>query len=87
MSMRIKFHKQNGKLLSVKIFSNGTAMVRLMIDTINMEFQLIDPVTGYIHVTGGNVTNLEVLQRKAKKAIKEFLKINFEKEVRNVNRS
>ena len=86
MSMRIKFHRKEEKLFSVKIFSNGTKMVRLIIDTHEMEYQLVDPVTGYIHESGGNVTNLEVLQRKAKKAIKKFLNIEFEKEVRNVNR-
>lgn len=69
------------------MFSNGTKMVRLIIDTDKMEYQLVDPVTGYIHETGGGVTNLEVLQRKAKKAIKKFLNIEFEKEVRNVKRT
>lgn len=86
MSMRIKFHTQDNKMFSVKIFSNGTKMVRLIIDTEKMEYQLVDPVTGLIHETGGNVTNLEVLQRKAKKAIKKFLNIEFVKEVRNVKR-
>lgn len=85
MSMRIKFHKDGNKLYSVKIFSNGTKMVRLVLDKDKMEYQLIDPVTGLIHESGGNVTNLEVLQRKAKRAIKKFLNIEFEKEVRNVN--
>lgn len=87
MSMRIKFHTVDNKLCSVKIFSNGKKMVRLIIDKDTMVYQLVDPVTGYIHDSGGNVTNLEVLQRKAKKAIKEFLNIEFEKEVRNVSRS
>jgi hypothetical protein len=87
MSMRIKFHKKDEKMFSVKIYSNGQKMVRLVIDTHKMEYQLVDPVTGYIHDSGGGVTNLEVLQRKAKKAIKVFLNIEFEKEVRNVSRT
>ncbi len=87
MSMRIKFHTVENKMCSVKIFSNGTKMVRLILDTDKMEYQLVDPVTGYVHDSGGNVTNLEVLQRKAKKAIKKFLNIEFEKEVRNVTRA
>jgi hypothetical protein len=84
--MRIKFYKQENKLTSVKIFSNGTKMVRLVIDTEAMMYQLVDPASGYIHDSGGNVTNLEVLQRKAKRAIKKLLNIEFEKEVRNVKR-
>lgn len=86
MSMRIKFYKQENKMTSVKIFSNGTKMIRLIIDTDAMIYQLVDPVSGYIHASGGDVTNLEVLQRKAKRAIKELLNIDFEKEVRNVKR-
>lgn len=87
MSMRIKFHTVDNTLCSVKIFSNGKKMVRLVIDKDEMIYKLVDPVTGYVHDTGGNVTNLEVLQRKAKNAIKKFLNIEFEKEVRNVSRS
>lgn len=87
MSMRIKFHTADHKMFSVKIFSNGTHMVRLVLDTEAMEYHLVDPVTGYVHESGGGVTNLEVLQRKAKKAIKKFLNIEFEKEVRNVTRA
>ena len=74
-------------MFSVKIYSNGDKMVRLIIDTDKMEYQLVDPVTGYIHESGGNVTNLEVLQRKAKRAIKKFLGVEFQKEVRNVKRN
>ena len=87
MSMRIKFNTADNIMVSVKMFSNGTHMVRLIIDTDKMIYQLVDPVSGYVHQTGGGVTNLEVLQRKAKRAIKEFLNIEFEKEVRNVKRS
>jgi hypothetical protein len=61
-------------------------MVRLIIDPEKMEYKLVDPVTGLIHDSGGNVTNFEVLQRKAKRAIKALLKIEFEKETRNVPR-
>ena len=83
---RIKFHKNGEKLSSVKIFSNGEKMIRLVIDKEKMEYYLVDPVTGYVHDSGGNVTNFEVLQRKAKRAIKKLLKIEFEKETRNVVR-
>ena len=83
--MRIKFHKQNNILVSVKIYSNGEKMARLIVDTDNMKYKLVDPVTGYIHESGGEgITNLEVLQRKAKKALKECLGLYFEKENRDV---
>lgn len=84
---RIRFEKQDNLLVSVRIFANEEdKMVRLIIDTEAMEYKLVDPVTGFVFETGGNVTNLEVLQRKAKKALKKFLDIHFEKEVRNAGR-
>lgn len=74
--------------MSIKIYSNGDKMVRLVIDSHKMIFQLVDPVTGYIHTSGGEgITNIEVLQRKGKEAIMSFLNIKFNKEVRNVSRS
>ena len=86
--MRIKFHKKDHLLVSVKIYSDGHKLVRLMIDTHNMTYKLIDPITGIAHAVGGEgITNLEVLQRKAKKALKDTLGIYFEKEERNVVRS
>ena len=81
---RIKFSKQEHLLVSVRIYSNGNKMTRLILDTEKMEYKLVDPVTGYIFESGGGVTNLEVLQRKAKKALKNFLGVSFTKEKRNV---
>lgn len=82
--LRIKFQKHDHVLISYKIYSNGEKMVRLVIDTQEMVYKIVDPVTGYALEVGGGVTNLEVLQRKAKKALKNFLGIKFEKESRNV---
>lgn len=83
---RIKFCKQDHLLVSNRIYSNGHKMSRLIIDTQSMEYKLVDPVTGFIFESGGGVTNLEVLQRKAKKALKKFLGISFTKEKRNVKK-
>lgn len=86
---RIKFMRQEPNLMvSHKIYSNGHKMVRIIIDTEKMTFQLVDPVTGFAFVSGGDgINNLEVLQRHCKRALKEFLGISFEKEKRNVSRS
>ncbi len=81
---RIKYEKQDDKYVSFQIYSNGAKMVRIHLDPDKMEYKLVDPVTGFVFETGGNVTNFEVLQRKAKKAIKKFLNIHFAKEERNV---
>ena len=81
---RIKFIKHENLLMSHKVYSDGDKVIRLIINTESMEFFLTDPVTGYVHRKGGNVTNLEVLQRKAKRELKKFLGLYFEKEVRNV---
>lgn len=81
---RIKFQKQGSLLVSYKIFSNGHKMVRLIIDTEAMTYKLVDPVTNFVLVLGdAGWTNLEVVQRNAKKALKEYLDIKFDKEVRN----
>lgn len=82
--MRIKFTKQNHLMVSHKIFANGDKMARLIIDTEKMEYLICDPLTGFVFEEGGGVTNLEVLQRKAKKALKSFLGVSFQKEKRNV---
>lgn len=88
MAKRIKFMKQEPNLLvSHKIYSNGHKMTRIIIDTSEMIFKLVDPVTGFVFVTGGeNINNLEVLQRHCKRALKDFLGVSFEKEKRNVTR-
>jgi hypothetical protein len=82
--MRIRFEKQDHLLVSVKLFSNGEKIVRLILDTHEMEYRIVDAVTGFIYEDGGNVTNMEVLQRKGKRHLKKFLGIHFDKEVRNV---
>lgn len=80
---RIKFVKNEKLLVSHKIFSNGEQMLRLVIDTENMIYKLVEPATGAVLASGGQgLTNLEVLQRKAKKALKEYLGIRFYKEVK-----
>ncbi len=83
---RIKFSKQDHLLVSHKIYMYGDKSARLIIDTEKMEFMVVDPITGFVFESGGGVTNLEVLQRKAKKALKKFLGASFEKEKRNVVR-
>lgn len=85
---RIKFMRQDPNLLvSHKIYSNGHKMVRIIIDTEQMIYKLVDPVTGFVFVSGGeHINNLEVLQRHCKRALKDFLGVSFEKEKRNVTR-
>lgn len=80
--MRIKYEKQGDLLVSVRIFSNGRRVVKLVIDTKAMTYSIQDVMTNYVYEQGGGVTNMEVLQRKAKKHLKEFLDIYFEKETR-----
>lgn len=81
---RIKFYKQNGIYTSIKIYSDGNKMVRVVLDSIKMEYKLVDPVTGHVFKQGGKVTNFEVLQRKAKRELVKLLDIYFTKEQRNV---
>lgn len=83
---RIRYEKQDKLLVSVQLYSDGSKFVRIVIDTEKMEYRLVDPVTGYIIQSGGNVTNLEVLQRKAKRELKKLLGISMPKEKRNVSR-
>ena len=73
-------------MVSHKIYSDGAhKLVRLIIDTEQMVYKLVDPVTGYTLEMGGEgLTNLEVLQRHAKRALKNYLGIKFDKESRNV---
>ena len=80
--MRIRYEKQGDLLVSARIFSDGQKIVKVIIDTKNMTFRIQDVLTQHIYVEGGNVTNLEVLQRKAKRNLKKFLDIYFEKEKR-----
>lgn len=80
---RIKFARDGALLISHKIFSNGDKMIRLVIDTEKMTYSLVDAVTNIAWKTGGeNLTNLEVLQRHAKKALKEYLGVRFYREVK-----
>ena len=83
--MRIRFEKQNHLLVSVKLFSDGQKIVRLILDTDKMEYKIVDAVTGFVYESGGDVTNMEVLYRKGKRQLKRFLPtIHFEKETREV---
>lgn len=83
---RIKYIKDGHIMLSTKIYSNGYEAVRAVIDTNEMVFKLIDPVTGFVfRQSQKRVKNLEVLQRHVKKALCEYLNINFDKEVRDID--
>lgn len=80
---RIKFAKDGNLMISVKIYSNGHQMVRVVIDTSTVTFKFIDPVTGIALKHGPTgITNLEVLQRHVKKELKSYLGISFDKETR-----
>lgn len=80
---RIKYIPQGNLLLSHKVYSDDDKSARIVIDTEQMIYKLIDPVTGQVHVQGGEgINNLEVLQRHVKKALKEFIGGSFEKETR-----
>ena len=80
--MRIKFFRQDELMISTKIYSDGARQVRVYIDPVKMEYRFIDPITGFLFETGGNVNNYEVLLRKTKRQLKKFLGIHFEKEKR-----
>lgn len=81
---RIRYEKHdNGELVSVRFFSDGVRMVRIAIDPKKCVWYIRDAVTGNIYAQSQNeMTNLEVVYRNAKKAIRNFLKIDFAKEYR-----
>lgn len=81
---RIRYEKHdNGELVSVRFFSDGMRMVRIAIDPVACTWVIRDAVTGTVYAKSQNeMTNLEVVYRNAKKAIKNFLKIEFAKEYR-----
>ncbi len=81
---RIRYEKHdNGELVSVRYFSDGEKMVRLVVDPAKMTWQIRDAVTGNVYEIGEQGwTNLEVVYRNAKKAIRKFLKLEFSKEYR-----
>lgn len=80
---RIKFTKEGNIMVSTKIYSNGTQMVRIVIDTETVTFKFVDPVTGVTLREGPTgIKNLEVLQRHVKKNLKTYLGIRFDKETR-----
>ena len=81
---RIRYETHdNGEMVSVKFFSDGKKLVRLVINPDSMIWQIRDAVTGNVYNSGGEgITNLEVLLRKAKKALQDFLKLQFVKEYR-----
>ncbi len=87
--LRIKFVKHApDKLVSHHIYSDGKKMVKLTLNPVNMGWAIIDAATGYVYESGGShITNFEVLQRNAKKALSKFIGIKFEREQRSVGKS
>lgn len=84
---RIRYEKHdNGELVSVRMFSDGTKIVRLVVHPEKMRFEIRDAVTGNVYVYGEGWSNLEVVYRNAKKAIKKFLQVDFSKEYRKSGR-
>lgn len=83
---RLRYEKQGDLLVSAKMYSNGEKIVKLILDTKEMTYKIVDVLTGHIYEQGGDVTNLEVLLRKGKRKLKQFLDIHFEKEERNSGR-
>lgn len=87
--LRLKFEKHGeDKLVSLHIYSDGKKMVRLMLNPIVPKWSIIDAATGHVYESGGeHITNYEVLQRNAKKALAKFIGITFEREQRTVPKS
>lgn len=81
---RIRYEKHaNGELVSVRYFSDGRRMVRVVINPAKMTWQIRDAVSGEVYKEGNQGwTNLEVVYRNAKKGITSFLKLEFAKEFR-----
>ncbi len=87
-SKRIRFEKQGALRVSQQMFSNGEKIVRLVLNPEEMFYQIIDAASGHVYVSGGdNISNYEVLQRNGKKALAEFLDIEFIKERKSVAKS
>ncbi len=83
--MRIKYHKEGDIMVSARAYHNGKNMVKVVIDIGAMRYRIVDPATGITLKSGGEgINNLEVLMRKAKKGLKDFLGIYFEKESREL---
>lgn len=83
---RLRYERQGDLLVSVKMYSNGEKIVKLILDTKEMTIKIVDVLTGHVYEELGGVTNQEVLLRKAKRHLKKFLDIHFEKEERNAGR-
>lgn len=83
---RIKYDVSGKLMISKKIYSNGTKMIRVIIDTESLLFKFIDPVTGVCHFESNKKwSNLEVLQRHVKIELKDKLGIRFDKEIRKTS--
>lgn len=84
--LRIRYDKHGESLVSKHLFSDGlTKIVRIVLYPKAMTWFIVDAATGHEYLSGGeNINNFEVLQRNAKKALNKFLKLNLEKEKRNV---
>lgn len=85
---RIRFETQGDVRVSQNMFSDGQKLVRLILHPKEMYFKIVDAVSGHVYLMGGeHISNYEVLQRNAKKALAEFLDIEFTKERKNVAKS
>jgi hypothetical protein len=87
--LRIKFEKQSEDCVtSVNMYSDGKRLVRIKLNPVAMRWYIIDAATGHEYISGGdNITNYEVLQRNAKKALAKFIGTEFERERRTVPKS
>lgn len=87
---RIKFIKKDNELVSYKVYTStgGVQQARVHIDPVAMTYKIIDPVNGEVLAENRRTyTNLEVVQRNAKKDLQEILEVNFDKEKRKVAHS
>lgn len=85
--LRIKFIKKDNELVSYKVYTStgGVQQARVHIDPVALTYKIIDPVDGKILAENRRTyTNLEVVQRNAKKDLQKILEIQFDKEERKV---
>lgn len=75
---RIRYEKQGELMVSRMPYSDGRNIVRVILNpAINM-YYITDVLTGHVFASGGEgLTNFEVVQRHAKRALEEFLDSNF----------
>lgn len=86
--LRIKFIKKENELVSYKVYTStgGVQQARVHIDPVAMTYKIVDPVNGDILAENRKTyTNLEVVQRNAKKDLQKILEVQFDKEQRKVD--